>query len=212
MRTWIGTAQVGQPQKPWPKPMTKCILIFNANPAHARETFSAALCTAYGEAAITRGHTIERIDIAKLDFDPILHEGFQSPQPLEPDLSMAQTKISWAEHIVFVFPMWQFTMPALLKGFCERVFTPDFAYSQTAKNPLDASLLKGRSVRFFQTMGMPGPIYRLYYGAHGGKSFASMMGFTGFKPVKAAYMGMIEDEKARHHHLATARRLGASAQ
>jgi NAD(P)H dehydrogenase (quinone) len=189
--------------------MARRILILNGNPARERDTFSAALVEAYREGADATGHAVRVMRIAAMSFDPILHEGYHGQQDPEPDLVAVRNDILWADHVVFVYPMWQFNIPALLKGFCERVFTPGFAYAIDAKNPLDAALLKGRSVRLVQTMGMPGAVYWLAFRAHGGQAFRSLFGFCGFHPVRLSIMGMVEGgDEARRKHLDKARDLG----
>jgi putative NADPH-quinone reductase len=189
------------------------ILIVNGNPARQRESFSEALGNAYAEAAKEAGHEVRTLKIAALDFDPILHEGYHGHQPPEPHVKAAQDFISWAEHVVVVYPMWQFGVPALLKGFCERTLTPGFAYSVTGKNPLEAALLKGRSVRLIQTMGMPAIFYTAAFRAHGGKAFRSLFSFCGFAPVRTTFLGMIESgDGTRRKHLSRVRKLGAAAQ
>jgi NAD(P)H dehydrogenase (quinone) len=108
--------------------------------------------------------------------------------------------------------MWQFNIPALMIGFCERTFTPGFAYNAQGKNPLEAALLQHKSARLIMTMGMPAPLYDLMLGAHGGRAFKSMLSFCGMKPVRATYLGSIEaDLKTREKHLETVRKLGKQA-
>lgn len=192
--------------------MTKRILIIDGNPARERETFSAALAEAYRQGAADKGHETRLIRLAHLKFDPILHEGYHGHQEAEPDITAVQQDIMWADHLVLVYPMWQFNVPALLKGFCERVFTPGFAYQIGAANPLDAALLKGRSVRLIQTMGMPGAVYWLAFKAHGGKAFSTLFSFCGMKPVRLSVLGLVEGgDTTRQHHLARARNLGRRA-
>lgn len=189
--------------------MKKRILIIDGNPARERQTFTAALVHAYSDAAQKAGHDVRKIAIAALNFDPILHEGYHGHQDAEPDLAGVQSSILWSQHLVFIYPMWQFGIPALLKGFCERIFTPGFAYAVDAKNPMDAALLKGRSVRLVQTMGMPGAFYWLAFGAHGGQAFKSMFAFCGCKPVRLTVLGMVEGgETTRTSHLAKLAVLG----
>jgi NAD(P)H dehydrogenase (quinone) len=189
--------------------MKKRILIINGNPSRQRRSFSEALAEAYHQGATTAGHEIRQIKLADLDFDPILHEGYHGHQALEPHLADVQDFIRWADHLVLVYPMWQFSVPALVKGFCERVFTPGFAYELSAENPMNAALLKGKSIRLIQTMGMPGAFYSIVFRAHGGKAFQSLFKFCGFDPVRLSIMGMVEGEANRHTHLAKASRLGA---
>ena len=189
--------------------MKKRILIINGNPARQRRSFSEALAEAYQIGAISAGHDVRRVNLADLEFDPILHEGYHGHQALEPNLTEVQDFIRWTDHIVFIYPMWQFSVPALVKGFCERVFTPGFAYELSAENPMNAALLKGKSVRLIQTMGMPGAFYSVIFRAHGGKAFQSLFRFCGFEPVRLSIMGMVEGEANRHAHLARASKLGA---
>ena len=58
--------------------------------------------------------------LGDLRFDPVLREGYQQVQALEPDLLQAQANILWAEHLVLVYPIWWGGIPALLKGFFDR--------------------------------------------------------------------------------------------
>ena len=188
------------------------ILIINGNPARQRSSFSSALAQAYHDGAIEAGHMVHTVRLADLAFDPILHEGYQGVQPAEPDIAAVQAQITWAQHVVFIYPMWQFGIPALVKGFCERAFTPGFAYNVKAKNPMQAALLRGRSARLIQTMGMPQAFYEIVFRAHGGKAFRSLLSFCGFNPVRATYLGMIEQgQTTRERHLARVRRLGGQA-
>lgn len=65
----------------------------------------------------------------------VLHEG-REVQPLEPDLAGAQEAVSWSDQVVFVDPNWWGSMPALLKGFIDRVFLPGYAFKDRANSPL----------------------------------------------------------------------------
>ncbi|MEU1226120.1 NAD(P)H-dependent oxidoreductase [Streptomyces sp. NPDC005828] len=47
---------------------------------------------------------------------------------LTPDVAAEQAKLLWADTIIFQFPLWWYTMPAILKGWVDRVFTYHFAY------------------------------------------------------------------------------------
>ena len=186
------------------------ILIINGNPARQRASFSAALVQAYHDGAIEAGHMVRVVRLADLTFDPILHEGYHGVQPAEPDIMALQADITWAQHVVLVYPMWQFGIPALMKGFCERTLTPGFAYATDVKNPMHSTLLRGRSARLIQTMGMPQALYELIFRAHGGKAFMSLLSFCGFRPVRATYLGMVEQgPKIRAKYLASVRHLGS---
>ena len=62
-------------------------------------------------------------------------------------------------------------------------------------------------------MGMPGLVYRAYYGAHSVKSLEhNILGFVGFAPVRRTIIGTVEGPaQTRLRALATVRALGAKA-
>ena len=96
-----------------------------------------------------------------------------------------QNEIKKAEHLVFVYPNWWGTYPALLKGFIDRVFLPKFAFKIQEKSPLPEKLLKGKSARLIVTMDTPLWYYNLIYKKSGHNSMKkSILNFCGIKPVK----------------------------
>jgi putative NADPH-quinone reductase len=91
--------------------------------------------------------------------------------------------------MVLIFPLWAGGMPALLKGFLEQIFRPDF--TGTSRNPLAKKLLSGRSARVVVTMAMPALIYRWYFHAHSVKSLErNLLGMVGIGPVSETLIGM----------------------
>jgi NAD(P)H dehydrogenase (quinone) len=189
--------------------MKKRILIILGHPAKARQSFSEALAAAYQNGALSMGNEVQLVSIARLNFDPILHEGYQGDQPPELDISDAQQKIRWAEHIVFIYPMWGYMIPALLKGFFERTFTQGFAYAEKSTNPLMSGLLGGKSARIIQTMGMPSLLYRLHFKAHGAKALRDILKFCSIAPIHISYFGSIdESEDKRKTYLEKTQALG----
>jgi putative NADPH-quinone reductase len=124
-------------------------------------------------------------------FDLVLHEGFTQVQPLEPDLEAAHDAMFAADHLVLTFPLWFGTLPAILKAFLERVLQPDLV--EPAKKGKFVKLLKGKSARVIVTMGMPGIIYRWWFGAHAVKMLKrNILGFIGVSPVRTMIYGNVE--------------------
>jgi NAD(P)H dehydrogenase (quinone) len=80
------------------------------------------------------GTEYELIDLYRADFDPRLQaieytRMFVTPETtLADDVRAYQAKVTGARNLVFIYPVWWYTMPAALKGFIDRVFTPGFAY------------------------------------------------------------------------------------
>jgi putative NADPH-quinone reductase len=143
--------------------MPRRILIIVGHPDPEPTRLCRALAAGYAEGARSAGHEVRLIDIATLDF-PLLRTMEEFGQrPMPSTLEDAAKAIRNAEHLVFIFPLWLGTMPALLKGFMEQVMRPGvaFAYPEPGKGGFAKTLLKGRSARVVVTMGMPA-FFRYY--------------------------------------------------
>ncbi|QVX16642.1 NAD(P)H-dependent oxidoreductase [Pseudomonas congelans] len=69
------------------------------------------------------GHeTSSRFDPA-LESQRVFAAGIQPP-----DIEAEQAKLLWADAVIFQFPLWWFSMPAIMKGWIERVYACGFAY------------------------------------------------------------------------------------
>jgi len=147
-------------------------------------------------------------------FDAILREGYRREQPLEPDLVAARGALQAAEHLVFIFPLWCGDMPAIMKGFIERVLQPDLLAMHASHGKASWKVLKGKSARIIMTMGMPGWFYRWYYGAHALKLIKrNILHFIGVTPVSSSLYGMIDmvGEETRKQWLREVEALGHQA-
>lgn len=196
--------------------MPRRILVIVGHPDSDPKRLCRALADSYAEGARSTRHEVRQIDIAKLDI-PLLRsmEEFQHGM-IPPDLRDAAEAIKRAEHIVFVFPLWLGTMPALLKAFLEQIMRPGlaFAYPETGKDGFTKTLLKGRSARVLVTMGMPAPIYRLWYLGHGIAGMRrNILNFVGINPVRETLFGLVESvsDARRKKWIATVRALGERA-
>lgn len=92
------------------------------------DSYCAALAQTYVSSATKAGHNATLFVLGDMEFDPILRQGYKQVQPLEPDLLALKAAIERAQHLVFVYPTWWGTMPALLKGMFDRLFVPGFAF------------------------------------------------------------------------------------
>ncbi len=176
-----------------------------------RESFASAIGRAYAEGALDQGADVREIDLAQLKFDPVLWHGYRQVQPLEPDLIAAQETIRWADVLVFAYPTWWGTTPALLKGFIDRVFLPGFAFKYRENSKLWDKLLAGRSARLLVTMDTPGWYYRWVVRQPGHQMMRrTILGFSGIKPIRIFRFGAIRgsDADARSRWLHRARLLG----
>lgn len=171
--------------------MAKRILVILGHPAP--KSYCRALSETYVAAARAAGHEVRQIALCELNFDPILHNGYASNQELEPDLLMARDALTWAQHIVFVYPIWWGAMPALLKGFIDRVFLPGFAFKYRTGSPFWDRLLTGRSAHLLVTMDTPPWYFRWIFRQPGHNQMKrTILEFSGVKPVKVSSFGSIK--------------------
>jgi NAD(P)H dehydrogenase (quinone) len=176
--------------------MKKKILIIDGHPG--QNSFCSALANAYFEGAQQENFDVQQLVLRDLKFDLNLHEGYHKIQDLEQDLVEAQHKIKWCEHLVFVYPMWWGTMPALVKGFLDRCWLPGFAFKYHSKDPFWDRLLSGRSARMIVTSDAP-VIYNFlaYWNAPYTIMKKTILGFCGFKPVKVSAIGSVKNLKLK---------------
>ncbi|MGY4533920.1 NAD(P)H dehydrogenase (quinone) [Pseudomonas sp. TE3786] len=175
-------------------------------------SFCNALAEAYTLGARNQGHVVRQLKLGELQFDPILRDGYDQSQTLEADLLEAQRQIHWAEHLVFVYPVWWGGIPALLKGFFDRTFLPGFAFKYRNRSQLWDKLLTGRTADLLVTMDTPAWYFRWIYGAPAHRQMTrTILGFCGIKTRRLAQFSPIRpsNETQRQAWLRKAEALGA---
>ncbi|PWN61773.1 NAD(P)H-dependent oxidoreductase [Chryseobacterium viscerum] len=93
-------------------------------------------------------------DLYKIGFDPVfsledMQGQFQGK--LSDDVKLEQEHISWAEQITFIYPIWWTGLPAIMKGYIDRVFSYGFAYRYD--QGIQKGLLKGKKTVIINTHG-----------------------------------------------------------
>ena len=190
------------------------IVVIDGHPDRSERHLCGALADAYIEGAIRGGHQVRRIDLAAFTF-PMLQsqKQFESGQYPE-ELGIAINDIRWSEHLVFIFPLWLGTMPALLKAFLEQVMRPGVAFEYAAGGTAMKTLLHGRSARIIVTMGMPAILYRLWFLNHGVATLRrGILNIVGIRPVRQSLFGGVEavSDAKRKQWIARVRRYGEMA-
>lgn len=171
--------------------MSKKILIINGHPN--KDAFNYGITTAYKKGAKNSGAEVKEIIIADLKFNPNLQFGYQKRTELEPDLTEAWEKIKWAEHLVWVHPVWWGGLPAILKGFIDRLFLPGFAFQYKENSMWWDKLLKGKTAHIITTIDQPSWYYWLVYGRPSVNQLKkATLEFCGIKPVKVTYFGIVK--------------------
>lgn len=171
---------------------TKSILIVLGHPNN--ESLCSSLADAYLQSAIENGHNAQLLKLSDLKFDPNLRFGYKEKDKLiiEEDILKSQKLISNSDHLVFIFPNWWSSMPAILKGWIDRVFLPGFAFQYQKKSPIPAKLLKGKTARIIITMDAPVWYYKWFTGSPGLKLLKKgTLEFCGITPVASTLLGEI---------------------
>jgi putative NADPH-quinone reductase len=192
--------------------MARRIAIIQGHPDGSQKHFGHALSAAYADAARAAGHEVRELDVASLNIAPLRSrsewEAADAPEPVRE----AQRVVEWAEHLVFFYPLWLGSMPAMLKAFFEQVFRPGFAVLRHPSELVWKKQLIGRSARIVITMGMPAAVFRWYFLAHSLRTLErNILGFCGIGPIRASLIGLIESPspRKRERWLQTMRKLGA---
>lgn len=190
----------------------KNILLINGHPDTT--SYNYALHEAYRAGAEAAGYTVDELRLATLTFDLTLHAAYKDKQDLEPDLLLAQEKIRKADHIVWIFPVWWGTMPALLKGFTDRTLLPGFAFRYRRNSQLWDKLLAGKTTEIICTIDYPVWYFKWVLGSGGVKVMRKMvLDFCGLKTTRTTYIGPVRPSTAeqRAQWLKKANQLGRSA-
>ncbi|MDR1284729.1 MAG: NAD(P)H-dependent oxidoreductase [Campylobacteraceae bacterium] len=191
--------------------MAKNILIINGHPD--KESLNYAISNAYERGAEKSGATIEKIDIGELNFDLNLKFGYKKSMELEPDLQDSIEKIKRANHIVFIHPLWWGSYPAIMKGFIDRVFLPDIAFSYDKNNKREM-LFRNKSARIIVTMDQPIWYYKFICRSPSIKQLKTItLAFCGIKAknIKSTLFGSISNstQQKRNMWLSHMEKLGS---
>ncbi|MBB3697713.1 NAD(P)H-dependent oxidoreductase [Flammeovirga yaeyamensis] len=187
----------------------KKILIINGHPD--QESYNFALAKAYEEGALSTGTKVDRINIRDLDFNPSLQFGYHKRTDLEPDLVDAIEKIKSADHLVWIFPLWWYSYPAIMKGFIDRTFLPGITYELVEGQALPKKLLKGKSARIIVTADSPSWYNKFFMkdpAIHSLKR--GTLEFCGVSPVRVSYVASVKgsSEKFRSKWLERIGKMG----
>ena len=170
----------------------KQVLIINGHPD--KQSYNYALTEAYKNGANKTNAIIDTINISDLDFNPNLRFGYRQRTELEPDLKDAIDKIKKADHIVWVFPMWWYGYPALMKGFIDRTFLPGITFEPIEGKASPKKLLKGKTARIIITSDTPKWYDFLFMKSPAINQFKKgTLEFCGINPVRVTYISPIKN-------------------
>ncbi len=175
----------------------KVTIVFN----HPYEgSYCAALLNAVKNGLQRAGHEIDLIHLDNDGFDPVMRandlKGFKDGAPCDPQVLQYRERINEADHLIMMFPIWWELMPAMTKGFIDKVIFPGVAYDYdtTSRYPKMIKRWKNLdSVTVITTMNTPSLLYRIIFGNAIKKAiFTGTFWKIGFKNRKWISFNMVK--------------------
>lgn len=138
----------------------KALIVF-AHPK--KESFSHALVATLEEALKKKGYEVNVRDLYQMNFNPVLSgpdaihiengKFVRDNETFPEDVQVEQKFIEESDLLIYVFPSWWNGMPAIMKGYVDRVFQHGFAYSFESDEP--KKRFAGKRALFFTPTGQP---------------------------------------------------------
>ena len=171
-------------------PSAKRIVVINGHPS--THSFNHALASAYIDSVLEQNVHVDLIEVGQLNFDANLKYGYAKRMELEPDLVDAWKKIELADHLVWIFPVWWGGLPAITKGFIDRVFLPSIAFSYKENSDRVKGHLLNKTATIITTLDQPGWFYKWYFGEPSTRQLKkATLEFCGIKKIQTIYIGSV---------------------
>jgi NAD(P)H dehydrogenase (quinone) len=186
------------------------VLVVFCHPVRA--SYCGAILDRFVAGLTASGHTYEVADLHAEAFDPVFAAedyGQFDGQPLGPRLLTEQVRVDRADALALISPIWWLSLPAMLKGWFDRVWSNGWAY-EWAHDP-EGSLLPERPFVFLLTAAGSADTWRRYgYGAALDASLrVGLLGWCGAGPSTVAILHDTGfDEAVMRLHADTAEQVG----
>lgn len=132
--------------------MQTAVIYAHPNP----NSFNGAILNQVIKALEDGKHFYDVIDLYRDRFDPVLlfdEKKRRSDMKHDPETAEYRRIVKNADHLIFIYPLWWGGMPAIMKGFIDRVFAAGEAYTYQGKPP--KGLLKARTASVYYTADAP---------------------------------------------------------
>ncbi len=120
------------------------------------ESFTKRIAVRLEELYAANGDTVTRRDLAAPAFNPVLTGEeilMAGRKEYKEDVFAEQALVDPADRLIFVYPLYQLAMPAVMKGYVERVLCFNFAYGRGPNGTLP--LMEGKRGAVYSPMGAP---------------------------------------------------------
>ena len=134
-------------------------------------SFCNAILASVQRGLLAAGHSIDLLHLDREGFNPVMTEadllGFTQGRPVDPKVIEYRDRLERAEHLVFIFPVWWELMPAMTKGFIDKVIFPGVAYDYDREGRWPKMVKRWKNLRgitLVTTMNTHSLVYRLVFG------------------------------------------------
>ena len=186
----------------------KKIVVIDAHPNE--DSLCFALAESYIKGAKGKGHEDYKLRIADLQFNPNLRYGYQKRIDLEPDLLKALDLLRYADHLVWIHPVWWSGLPAMAKGFIDRLFLPGLTYEAIPNSYRMKGLLVNKTAEIIGTLDQPAWYYRWISKAPSEHQLKQSLQLCGVRVRSVKYIGVVKTstETQRNKWLKEIERVG----
>jgi putative NADPH-quinone reductase len=136
--------------------VTRALIVY----CHPKEgSFTSAVRDTVVARLAAKGAEVRVIDLYARGFDPTLSraewEGYVDAPANRAPVAADVESLQWADTLIFVYPTWWYALPAVLKGWVDRVFLPEVAFLMPAgqNQTIRPGLTNIRRLGVFTTCG-----------------------------------------------------------
>lgn len=171
------------------------VLIVYAHPNPS--SFNAAILNHVQKGLPETNHSVTPLDLYKEQFDPVLvfnEEKKRRDLVNEEETARYRTLVEEADTLLFIYPIWWWGMPAILKGFIDCIFVAGFAYKY--EGALPKGLLKGKKAWVINTLDSPlWYVALLYRSADWIMMKRGVLRFCGIRDIKRSVFQSVKTSK-----------------
>jgi putative NADPH-quinone reductase len=178
-------------------------IVFNHPYEHS---FCAAILQFVVRGLHNAGHETDVLHLDNEQFDPVMRaadlKAFTLGEPVDPQVLEYRERLAAADHLIFIFPIWWELMPAMTKGFIDKVIFPGVAYDydDTGRFPrMIKRFHQLKGITLITTMNTPSFFYRLFFGNAIKKALFTgtfwKMGYKNRKWINLSMVKFVSPEK-----------------
>jgi putative NADPH-quinone reductase len=180
----------------------KVVIVFN-------HPYEKSYCNAILKAVISglrkSNYEVDIIHLDKENFNPVMTaddlKGFVNRSPIDPKVIEYKKRLEGASHLIFIFPIWWELMPAMTKGFIDKVIFPGVAYDYKPNGFMKKKFTNMQSITLITTMNTHSFFYRLIFGNAIKKAFFTgtfwKMGYKNRKWISLNMVKMVSEQKRK---------------